>query len=126
MIECVNAIILDNKIIFENDRLITLFSEHKGRFNTIAKYAARSIKRFAGRLHPFNIVQVEINFKNKLPKLVECHIQEHFSNIHQDYNALLLLGYFKKLILATTQEHQENTRLYQSFINTIKQLNENQ
>ena len=125
MKENIYSIILNNQIIFENDRLITLFSEKRGRFNVIAKYAARSLKRFAGRIHPFNIIQAEINFKTKLAKLEDCHLETHFPHIHQNYNCLLLLGYLKKIIVLGTQEHQENTPLYYSLKNTLSHLNAN-
>eukprot|EP01045_Picozoa_sp_COSAG04_P016405 COSAG04_NODE_1368_length_7057_cov_2.633372_1_plen_52_part_00 len=44
------GLILKNKVMFESDRLITLFTLEQGRFNVLAKGAAILKKRLPGRL----------------------------------------------------------------------------
>ncbi|MEK9656781.1 MAG: DNA repair protein RecO [bacterium] len=121
----VNGIIIQNKVIFESDRLITLLSLEKGRFNVLAKYAAKSKKRFAGRLLLFNEIAAQINIKNKLPQLLDCHLLTHHSVLSSHYNALCLAGYCAQLITKITIEYQHIPKLYHCYKTTLKNIQSN-
>ena len=100
------ALVLKSTIIFESDRLLTLFSNEKGRLNILAKGAAKSQKRFGGRLTLFNEIEADISHKQTLSQLNNCHIIHPFKNISQSYNQLCLAGYCSQIIMLITSQEQ--------------------
>eukprot|EP01047_Picozoa_sp_COSAG01_P042013 COSAG01_NODE_3645_length_5831_cov_8536.600558_1_plen_124_part_10 len=118
------GLILKNKVMFESDRLITLFTLEQGRFNVLAKGAAKSKKRFAGRLQLFNEIQANVQQKNSLPQLLDCHLLNHFPNLSQSYNSLLLAGYCAQLILNITQDYQQHIQAYHLLKDSLKTINQ--
>src|ERR1041384_6759165 len=55
-----DAVVLRVQKLGESDRIVTLFTRHRGRVRAVAKGVRRTTSRFGGRLEPFGHIDVQL------------------------------------------------------------------
>lgn len=125
MSQAYTGIILKNNTIFEKDKLVTLFSKEKGLIRVLAKFAAASKKRFAGRLQPFNEIEFHLSTNKGLKQIQNCNILNHYSEIYNTYNSLCLAGYMAQITCKIASENQINETLFTVLKQHLTQININ-
>lgn len=59
----VRAVVLGSMPLRENDRIVRLIVEHRGRADAVAHGARRPSSRFAGKLEPFSFLAIQMSRK---------------------------------------------------------------
>jgi DNA repair protein RecO (recombination protein O) len=119
------AIVLQVTDYAEWDKMVSLYSEHYGRFKGIAKGAKRSLRRFGSALEPFT--HNEISFFERegqgLARLEHCRIINAFPEIGQDYKKIAYGNYLLELVHILTPERERNTEIFRLLLFFLKLLN---
>ncbi len=94
--------------------ILTFFTPDKGKIATIAKYAKKSVKRFAGILELFSVVHIvcRLGRKKGLPVLTEATLQHPFDNIRSDVTKMAYASYWAEIINTWMENNQAQAALY--------------
>lgn len=122
-IQTISGIILSSTPIFETDKRIELFSANLGRVTVIAKGAARSTKRFGGRLEPTNLIQAQVIQKKAMWPMTDASVIEAFPQIRTEFNRISMAFYFLKLVKKMTVDLQPHPALFDVVIHELRALN---
>jgi len=108
------AFVLDAVVSRERDKLVTLFTESDGKVRGIAHGAARSVKRFGGRLERLSRVRATY-FEKEGQELVRLDdlelIQESFT-LQQDLPVAAALAYVSEVAEEFVREKEADPRYY--------------
>jgi DNA repair protein RecO (recombination protein O) len=125
------AIILTRKSFREDDCLVTLYSQEKGRINLIARGAKKIKSKLAGHIELFNLINV-MAIKGKHYDYAGSAISENcFGNIKNDLEKVSAAGAVIKEILKIVKENEPQKNIFdllKDFLETLdheKDLNFN-
>jgi DNA repair protein RecO (recombination protein O) len=108
------AFVLDAAVSRERDRLVTLFTEEEGKVRGIAHGAARSVRRFGGRLERLSRVRAAW-FEKEGRDLVRIDdlelIRESFT-LHQSLATSAAVSYVCEIASEFTREKEADRRYY--------------
>lgn len=108
------AILLRRMDLGDHDLLVTFFTLDRGKTSAVAKFAKKSVKRFAGVLEPFSVVQAV--FKptrgRGLPVLQEATLVHPFSRIRYDVTKTAYASYWAELVNNWVEAEQPNKDLF--------------
>jgi len=100
---------------YGDDHLILslLTSEH-GRVELIARSAKKSLKRFVGSLDFLQVMECEFkpNPHGGLATLTQCHVQEVFEEVREDYSLSIFALQWTKLLSQAVQQGQNVSGLF--------------
>ena len=118
------AIMLRRMDLGDYDILVTLFTADRGKISAVAKYAKKSVKRFAGVLELFSVLQVVCNpGRGKgLPVLQEAALIQPFYKIRYDIQKTAYASYWSELINNWMEEGQENRELFRLLRHVLGEL----
>jgi DNA repair protein RecO (recombination protein O) len=118
------AIILRRVAYGDYDLILTLLSRSEGKLSVIAKSAKKSVKRFAGILEPFSILDIICTIgRNKgLPVLQEATLTHPFTHIRGDVNKTAYAGYWSEIISMWMMEGKKESALYHLLLSSLKAL----
>lgn len=108
------AIILRRVEYGDYDLILTLLTRTNGKISVIAKSAKKSVKRFAGILEPFSILNV-ICTKGRskgLPVLQEASLTHPLTHIRGDIKKTAHAGYWSEIIHIWMMEGKKEPTLY--------------
>ena len=117
----INGIILTSKLIFENDKILSLFSPEFGRIKLLVKHAKKS-KKWLGRLEPTNVIHGEMSQGKTFHILTQCEIEQSFPKLRINLDRLMMAFYFIDLVIKTTEIHQHHSELFHLLLNGLHQL----
>ncbi|MDM8516159.1 DNA repair protein RecO [Desulfobacterales bacterium HSG16] len=122
------AILLRKRQYQDHDLIISFFTQDFGKISVIAKYAKKSVKRFAGILEPFCILDLTCrkSKKSNLDFLNEAVLQESFSNIRSDVLKTAYASYWAELVDKWMEERADNVWLFELLSFVLKRLDEGQ
>lgn len=108
------AIMLRRMDLGDYDILVTFFTANQGKISAVAKYAKKSVKRFAGMLELFSVLQVVCHSgRGKgLPVLQEAALIQPFYKIRYDIRKTAYASYWSELTNNWMEEGQENHDLF--------------
>lgn len=120
------AIILDSRDHGESDRIITFFTQDRGRLTGIAKGANRSKKRFVNKLELFSLITITYNKGrgSNLAFIAEAELHTSFINLRTDVNLYTCASIIQETILMATVEHQGEREIYHLLLWALKSLDE--
>lgn len=99
----------------DNDLIVTFFTTTMGRISVIAKNAKKSVKRFAGALEPFSVMNLECTWprrKNALPLLNAVDLSHPFAKIRTQTAKTGYACYWLELINSSIEEGKHQGELY--------------
>jgi DNA repair protein RecO (recombination protein O) len=115
------AFILDTRSSRERDKIVTFFTEDEGKLSGVAHGAARSVKRFGGRLERLTRVRLRF-FEKEGRDLVRVEdlelLQEAFQLQHGLKNAAAL-SYICEITTEFTREKESDSRYYRLLVATL-------
>lgn len=108
------AWVLDSIASRERDRIVTLFTETEGKLRGVAHGAARSIKRFGGRLERLSRIKVTYFEKEgvDLVRLQELELLEPSFRLYEDLRASAALSYICEITSEFVHEKESDRRYY--------------
>lgn len=116
------AIVLKKFPCNEADRILTLFSPHKGKIRAIAKGVSRPKSKMAGHLEPLTRTQVMLSTGQNLDIISQCQTMESYRLLRGDLWRLSCALYMAELVDQVTEEEQENFPLYQLLIQSLDEI----
>ncbi|HXI02270.1 MAG TPA: DNA repair protein RecO [Candidatus Saccharimonadales bacterium] len=118
------AFVLDATVLKERDKIVTLFTEEEGKLRGLAHGAARSVKRFGGRLERLSRVRASW-FEKEGQDLVRIDdlelVRESFS-MHQDLLKSAAISYICELAEEFTREKEADRRYYRLLVAVLDGL----
>ncbi|MBU0673550.1 MAG: DNA repair protein RecO [Proteobacteria bacterium] len=109
------AIVLEVKEFGESDKIITFYSEDRGKLCGIAKGARRSLKRFVNKLELFSVLEL-LYTNSRSSSLVMIDQAELISSLpllRQNYNRYVAAALIAESTLHWTREHDAEPALYE-------------
>ena len=110
----------------DHDLIITYFTRSMGRISVVAKNAKKSVKRFAGALDPFSMMNIHCTLprrKNRLPILASVDLENPFARIRMDTAKTGYASYWVELINAWMEQGKEQTAVYDLLCYVLDALN---
>ncbi len=118
------AIMLRRMDLGDYDILVTFLTTDRGKVSAVAKYAKKSVKRFAGMLELFSVLQVvcKSGRGKGLPVLQEAALLQPFYKIRYDIQKTAYASYWSELINNWVEEGQENMDLFRLLQHVLGEL----
>jgi len=106
------------------DLIITFFTLKKGKISVIAKSAKKSVKRFAGRLELFSLLDVVYSRgRGKgMPYLQETVLQKPFAGIMGDIQKTAYASYWAELVNVWAEEGETQEEVYRLLKYVLEEL----
>jgi DNA repair protein RecO (recombination protein O) len=106
------------------DKIITCLTGKRGKISLIAKGAKKSIKRFAGVLELFSVLNLVWSFGRGrgLPVLQEASVVHVFEQIRTDITRTAYASYWCELVDRWMEQGQQQVAVYQLLEYTLEQL----
>ena len=118
------AILLRRIDFGDYDLIITFFSLKRGKISLIAKSAKKSVKRFAGTLELFSLLDIVWSGGRKkgLPVLQEASLIKPFSEIRKDIKKTAYASYWAELINKWIEEGAVQKEIFFLFQYVLSEL----
>lgn len=109
-----DAFVIDVRKLREADRLVILFTEEEGKVRGVAPSAARSHRRFGGRLERLSLVRATWyeSESRELARLDGCDLLEESFTLHRDLRSAAMLAYLAELVDTFTHEREGDRRYF--------------
>ena len=107
------------------DKIVTSFTLKQGKVSLIAKGAKKSIKRFAGILELFSVLNLVWSFSRGrgLPVLQEASVVHPFEQIRTDVTKTAYASYWCELVYLWMEQGQQQVSVYRLLEHTLDHLN---
>ena len=116
------AVVLRHVEYGEADRILTLFSLERGKFQAIAKGVRKIKSRKAGHLEPFTHVSLFLAEGRNLAIITQAETIRNFAGIKADLKLTGYAAYAIELLDRFTQEEGRNPELFQLLVETLQRL----
>lgn len=109
----------------DDDKIITFFTLKRGKISLIAKGAKKSIKRFAGILELFSVLNLDWAYGRGrgLPILQEASIAHAFERIRTNIAKTAYASYWCELVYRWMEQGQKQPPVYELLEYTLDELN---
>ncbi len=109
------AIVLASMKLGEADKLVTFFTEKKGRLKGVAQGARRMKSRFGAALEPFSHINLILFEKGgeKLSRVNQTDIIHSFQPLRENLETIRRASHMVHLIQKITPEEEPNRSMYQ-------------
>lgn len=119
------GVILKRRNFGEADRILTVFSLHRGKISVMAKGVRRITSRRAGNVELLNRVQMFLYPGKQFLILTEAESLDTFQKLKEDLTLSTYAYHLIELIDKLTAENQENRNLYIELVEVLKRLERN-
>ncbi|HEY0756039.1 MAG TPA: DNA repair protein RecO [Ktedonobacteraceae bacterium] len=116
------AIVLKRSDFGEADRLITLFTPHKGKLNAIAKGARRPVSKLAGHVELLNRSQLQIAVGRNLDIITQVEMRENFLRLRTELWHMTCGFYLAELVDRFVEERVPHIDVYNLLLQTLRYL----
>lgn len=119
------GIILKRKDFGEADRILTIFSLHRGKITVLAKGVRRITSRRAGNVELLNRVAIFLHPGKNFLILTEATSLDTYAKLKEDLTLSTYAFHLLELVDKLTAENQENPILYANLVEVLKRLEQN-
>lgn len=116
------GVVLKRKDFGEADRILTVFTNNRGKITVLAKGVRRITSRRAGNVELLNRVTMFLHQTKGMPILTEASSIDTFEKIKQDLTLSTYAYHILELVDKLTAENQENRSLYTELVEVLKRL----
>ncbi|MBI2335113.1 DNA repair protein RecO [Candidatus Daviesbacteria bacterium] len=116
------GIILKRRNFGEADRILTVFSLHRGKITVLAKGVRRITSRRAGNVELLNRVVMYLHPGKNFLILTEATSHDTFSKLKEDLTLSTYAFHILELVDKLTAENQENRDLYFHLVEVLQRL----
>lgn len=121
----VEGIILKRRNLGEADRILTVFSNQKGKISVLAKGVRRITSRRSGNVELLNRVSMFFHQAKTFLILTEASSIDTFENLKNDLILSTVAFHIMELVDKLTAENQENRIVYEDLVNVLQRLSKN-
>src|SRR3989338_3442128 len=114
------GVILKRRNFGEADRILTVFTLHKGKISVIAKGVRRITSRRAGNVELLNRVSMYLYQAKGMPILTEAESLNNFSKLKEDLKLSTYVYHIIEVVEKLTAENQENRILYEHLVRVFE------
>ncbi len=121
-----DAILLKKMEYGDYDLILTFFTRSMGRISVIAKNAKKSIKRFAGALDPFSVMNIcctRPKRRNSMPVLCSVDLDDSFAKIRMDTAMTGYAFYWVEIVNSWMEEGRAQQPIYELLLYVLASLN---
>lgn len=116
------GIILKRRDFGEADRILTVFSQKKGKISVLAKGVRRITSRRAGNVELLNRVVIYLHQGKGMPILTEATSLDTYPKLKEDLTLSTYAYHLIELVDKLTAENQENMVLYEDLVRVLEKL----
>lgn len=116
------AMILKRSDLGEADRIVTLFTPHKGKFHAIAKGSRRPVSKLAGHLELLNRSQLQIAVGRNLDIVTQAEVRENFLRLRSELWHMTCGFYLAELVDRFVEERVPHGDIYTLLLQTLRYL----
>ena len=121
------AVVLSTVDYGEADRLVTLFTESRGKLTAFAAGARKSQRRFAGALEPCTLLRAQLVERHgSTYRLDSVDVERSFRAVREDLSLISRALYCVELCRELTQEHQAHPPLFAALVQYLDKLDSKQ
>lgn len=119
------GVILKRRNFGEADRILTIFTLHRGKISVMAKGVRRITSRRAGNVELLNRVSMFLYPGKQFLILTEAESLNAYPKLKEDLTLSTYAYHIIELIDKLTAENQENRNLYIEIVEVLKRLERN-
>lgn len=119
------GIILKRRDFGEADRILTVFTLHRGKITALARGVRRITSRRAGNVELLNRVQMFLHPGKQFLILTEATSLDTYQKLKEDLTLSTYAYHIIELVDKLTAENQENLQLYTELVEVLKRLSTN-
>lgn len=116
------GIVLKRRNFGEADRILTIFSQDRGKISVLAKGIRRITSRRAGNVELLNRVAIFLHPTKGMPILTEAISLNTFPKLKEDLTLSTVAFHILELVDKLTAENQESYSLYSNFVEVLRKL----
>lgn len=116
------GIILNRRNFGEADRILTVFTLHKGKVSVLARGVRKITSRRAGNVELLNRVQMYLYPGKNFLILTEATSLDTYQRLKEDLTLSTYAYHIIELISKLTAENQENPLLYSNLLEVLARL----
>ena len=116
------AIVLKHSDLGEADRIITLFTPHKGKFHAIAKGSRRPVSKLAGHVDLLSRSQLQIALGRNLDIITQAEVRENFLRLRDEFWHMTCGSYLVELVDRFVEERVAHADIYTLLLQTLRYL----
>lgn len=118
------AIILRRLDLNEADRILTIFTPNRGKFNVIAKGARRPTSRMGPHLELLARTRLQLAKGRDLDVVSGAETIQPHQRLHTDLDAYAHACHFVEMLLRMTEERQENEAVFTLLSSSLQLLDD--
>lgn len=116
------GLILKRRNFGEADRILTVFTKHRGKISVLAKGVRRITSRRAGNVELLNRVSIYLYPGKNFLILTEATSLDTYQRLKEDLTLSTIAFHIIELINKLTAENQENPLLYSNLLEVLTRL----
>ena len=117
------AIVLRRTNVGEADKILTIYTPHRGKLRVVAKGVRRTTSRLGGYVELFTQARLLIAKGRNLDLVTQSEPVKIFRNIREDLDLWAYASYAVELLDRLTEENSENFPAYQLLSEAFESLN---
>lgn len=106
----------------EADKILTVFTKHYGKIQTIAKGVRKMTSRKGGNLELFNWVVIFLTTGKNLDLITEVQVKDAFSGFRKDLKKVSLAYYLCELVDKLCPDRQKNEEVFSLLVENLGDL----
>ena len=106
----------------EADRMLTVYSQQRGKLRALAKGVRKVRSRKAGHLEPFTRVKLQLAKGKNWYVVSQAEALDTYSSLRENLEAVGYASYVVELLDKFTYEEEENGAVYRLVTNTLARL----
>lgn len=119
------GIVLKRKDFGEADRILTVFTSHRGKISVLAKGVRRITSRRAGNVELLNRVSIFLHPGKNFLILTEAESIDTFQKLKADLTLSAVAFHLIELVDKLTAENQEAPIIYKHLLEVLNRLSKN-
>lgn len=121
-----HAFVISTQPYGEADRLITFFTQEKGKLTGIAKGVRRPTSKKRGSLEMFSQVRINMTDSKGLGIITEAQLISSFQLLRADLKKIAVAYFFCEVVKKISPEGEQNTTMYELLHEAFIMLSEAQ
>lgn len=116
------GVVLKRKDFGEADRILTIFTLHKGKLTVLARGVRKITSRRAGNVELLNRSSIFLHPGRNFYILTEAESLDTYNKLKEDLNLSTVAFHIIELVDRLTAENQENRTVYEDLLEVLKRL----
>lgn len=117
-----SALVLHRINLSEHDKIVTLFTEERGKLNAVAKGARKPVSKLAGSTELFTHSRMQLAVGRSLDVITQTEIVDSFHGIRADLERIAYAAVVTELLDRFTEERDPNPGIFTLTLASLRGL----